>query len=169
MNNIELWLPVVGYEGFYEVSNLGNVRRVGKTTPLVLCTNNKHHYATVSLCKENKKKTHLVHVLVAKAFLGLPKDGYEVNHKNENKLDNRANNLEWVTRKENSNYGTRNQRISEKLKVVKCKPVAQIKDGVIINIFPSTIAARDIADPGHIGHCCHGKYKSAGGFQWKFV
>lgn len=177
----EAWKPVPGYEGNYEVSNIGRVRSVPHEVPtfcgnrvspgkiLRLFYNETTGYFHVCLSKDGNHKTHLVHRLVAMAFIPNPSALPQVNHKNEVKTDNRVENLEWCDSTYNNNYGTKRERISQKNKVSNCKPVAQIKDGAIIAIFPSTIAARHITDPGHIGACANGKRKTAGGYEWKFI
>ena len=175
------WKPVPQYEGLYEVNNLGDVRSVSHVVNFVWGTrytkpkllrqvaNKKTGYMSVCLCKGNKKKMVLVHRIVAMAFLENENDFPQVNHKDENKRNNSADNLEWCTAKYNNNYGTVKSRISKKNKIAKCKPVAQLINGKIIRVFPSAISASDIADPCHIGKCCNGKRKSAGGYQWAFV
>jgi len=101
------WKEIEGYEGFYEVSDQGQVRRVGKATGAVQGRILKlkagtSGYPIVHLSKENKVRTHMVHRLVAKAFL--PNRKEQVNHINGDKLDNRAENLEWVTQSENMRH-----------------------------------------------------------------
>lgn len=96
----EVWKDVVGYEGFYEVSSMGNVRRVGAVANLKPGKLNKG-YLGVGLCANKTKKSVTVHRLVAIAFLGMPKNNLEVNHINGVKNDNRLENLEWVTSREN--------------------------------------------------------------------
>lgn len=177
----EVWKPVVGYEGLYEVSSLGRVRSIPHDVPCVcgrrtvpgrvLCPSKSKttQYMSVCLSDGNRKKTYLVHRLVALAFLPNPNKYPAINHKDENKENNCVSNLEWCTPIYNNNYGTIKQRISAKNKISKCKPVAQMLNGAVITIFPSTISAKHIADPGHIGACCNGNRKSAGGYQWAFV
>ena len=177
----ETWKPVVGYEGLYEVSDYGRVRSVPHEVPYlhgsrispgrirVPNLNRRTGYLSISLCKGNVTKTKLVHRLVAEAFLPNPDNLPQINHKDEDKANNRLDNLEWCSVKYNNNYGTKNQRVSEKNKVSKCKPVAQIKDGIIVAIFPSTISAGHITDPGHISSCALGKQPTAGGFEWKYI
>lgn len=178
---IEDWKEIAGYEGYYEVSNMGQVRSVGRVVNTARGTRYKrphimaHNihpitgYHMVCLAKDGTKRTFLVHRLVGMAFVENPDGKPQINHKNENKSDNRAENLEWMTSAENTNYGTATERRSAKLSISKCKSVAQIKNGVIKAIFPSTLAAGIIADPGHIGACALGKRKSAGGYQWKYI
>lgn len=128
---MEVWKDIQGYEGLYQVSNLGRVRSLERITKrfngfkiceykdgnkiLKLSKNNKG-YLTIGLCKDGKEKKCKVHRLVAQAFIpnlyGLP----QINHKDENKENNIVSNLEWCNNKYNSSYGTRGKRISEKLK-----------------------------------------------------
>lgn len=113
---IEIWKDILGYEGLYQVSNLGNVRslnyrRSGKTKLLKQGTDNG--YKRVELSKNGKKKKYWVHRLVAISFISNPNNYKEVNHKDEDKSNNNVNNLEWCTREYNNNYGTRNKRTSE--------------------------------------------------------
>jgi len=101
------WKPVKDYEGYYEVSNKGDVRRVmssrgsvaGKIRKTFVGTSG---YKCLSLSKENQQQTKMVHRLVAEAFYG-PSE-LQVNHINGDKLDNRAENLEWATQSENMKH-----------------------------------------------------------------
>ena len=128
----ELWQPIDGYLGLYEVSNLGRVRsldrvlakrgRAGAMTTQHLkgkklkSARATHGYLTVSLWKKNKGQTHCVHVLVANAFIGDSANA-DVNHKDGDKLNNAASNLEICTRSENMKHAYRlglwngNQRV----------------------------------------------------------
>lgn len=126
---VEIWKPVVGYEGLYEVSNFGRVKgisrmvkgkfnnlRYQKETMRIQQINNRG-YCTLRLCKDGKYKQHFVHRLVATAFIPNDDETLEVNHKDEDKTNNYAFNLEWVTRKENMNYGNaKNKRYGRELK-----------------------------------------------------
>ena len=109
---MEEWKAIPGYEGLYEVSNMGNVRNVRRNTLLRLSkTNNR--YVRVSLCKNGIKTGLTVHRLVAEAFIPNPDNLPEVNHKDEDKTNNNVENLEWCDHKYNMNYGTRNIRAKE--------------------------------------------------------
>lgn len=119
----EIWKAIEGFEGLYEVSNLGRVRSLDRTYPnnyrphkgiikkFALCGGRGHNkYPTVGLQRVNPKfKTGaLVHRLVAKAFIPNPDNKPEVNHIDGNKLNNHVDNLEWCTRKENVQHSSDN-------------------------------------------------------------
>lgn len=104
--DIEQWRSVVGYEGFYEVSSLGRVRRVGKATGaitghILAILPITHGYLGCRLSKNNHAKTVRLHQIVASAFLGSCPKGYEINHKDSDKRNCSPNNLEYVTHQEN--------------------------------------------------------------------
>lgn len=125
----EIWKDVVGYEGYYQVSNLGRVRSLD-----IIDINGRRHkgkilknciidkYYGVYLCKNGERKTHLIHRLVAQAFLPNPNNLKEVGHKDEknlgnsNECNNQIDNLEWTTTKDNANMPHRKKRLSEKNK-----------------------------------------------------
>ena len=121
----EIWKPIAGYEGLYEVSNLGRVKSleryeiarkgvVRKRKGRILkSASDKDGYLKVTLSKEHKLKTIGVHRLVAEAFIPNPENKNTVNHKDENKNNNVVENLEWSTNGENNNHGSRNKKISE--------------------------------------------------------
>ena len=123
MTEEEIWCPIRGYEGIYEVSDQGRVKSIGYGKERILRPGrNTCGYLLVGLRKNREQKWYLVHRLVAQAFIPNPDNLPQVNHKDENKTNNSVQNLEWCDRKYNCNYGTRNQRIS--------KPVLQFtKDG----------------------------------------
>lgn len=106
----EEWKPIAGYEGLYKVSNLG---RVCNTQKVLKQTVSRKGYARVGLHKNGNLKTIEIHRLVAQAFLDNPNGFPEVNHKDENKLNNMVENLEWCTRKHNVTYGNRQKKATE--------------------------------------------------------
>lgn len=120
---MEIWKDIENYEGLYQVSNLGRVRRVDsevntgiKNSEKRICKGGmlkqnlkRNGYLSVDLSKEQKVKTISVHRLVAKAFiLNDDENKNQVNHINANKQDNRVENLEWVTPQENHNHAKEN-------------------------------------------------------------
>lgn len=120
---MEEWRDIKGYEGLYQISNLGRVKSLrdnhGNYREKILNPSNRKGYLIVSLCRKGRKREFKVHRLVALHFIDNPNNYSQVNHKDENKENNRVDNLEWCTPKYNSNYGTRTQRASEKLLEVK--------------------------------------------------
>ena len=130
MNTTEVWKPIKGYEMFYEVSNQGRVRSIAnrkcvkgidtysiRKTPLILNPmHNQFGHLHVHLVKGKKRKTKMVHRLVAEAFLNIPSDDYVVHHKDYNPKNNNVDNLEWCTQKENVNHSTVNMKHPKKYK-----------------------------------------------------
>ena len=123
-NMVERWEPIKGYVGSYEISSYGRVKSLARE---VVCSDGKvvHYkerllsqslstkgYPKVVITKNGKQKCIFIHRIVAETFIPNPNNLPEVNHINENKLDNRVENLEWMTTKENCNYGTRNYRMA---------------------------------------------------------
>ena len=168
----EIWKNIDGYEGLYQVSNLGrvkslNYRRTGKERILKPGTD-KGGYLYVFLYKNGKQKPFSIHRLVAKAFIPNPNKKPEVNHKDEDKTNNCLTNLEWMTRKDNLNYGTHNERMAK----TKSKSVIQYSlKGEFIRKWPSVIQIeRNLGFlSSNISQCCNEKNKSSYGYIWKFV
>lgn len=104
----EIWKPVVGYEGLYEVSNLGRIKSINlyaHKEPVILSTSQrKDGYLNIHLSKNNICKTYTVHRVVALAFIPNPNNLEMINHKDENRANNRVENLEWCSRKYNQLY-----------------------------------------------------------------
>ena len=166
---LDEWAVIDGYDGLYTVSNLGRVCSHHRNKPRMLRqrTNNRG-YSLVNLTKNGIIKTFKVHVLVARHFLPNPDGLTEVNHKDEDKSNNRADNLEWCTRSYNVNYGSRTAKQRAKV----CKAVVQFdKNGEIIAGYDSlTRASRTVGiSVQHIAACCKGKYPYAGGYIWKYL
>lgn len=121
------WKDVPGYEGLYKVSNQGDIatkRRQGSQGCVLHPVLQPHGYITVSLCKDGQVHKFYVHRLVAVTFLG-EKPGMEVNHKDENRSNNRLENLEWVTANQNCNYGNHNYRVAVTTRTNHAKSVVQ--------------------------------------------
>ena len=171
----EIFKDVKGYEALYQVSNFGqilslNYHRSGKPRLLKPCKST-NEYLQVNLYKNGKSKMCKIHRLVAETFISNPDNLPEVNHKDEDKTNNSVYNLEWVTAKENSNHGTRNERIAKtNTNGKKSKKVLQFtKFGELIREWPSTMECeRNGYYHGYIAACCRGERNSAYGFLWKY-
>ena len=113
----KIWKDIKGYEGLYMVSNGGDVKSV-KNGILKPSVYKGTGYYYVGLYKDGKRKGYTIHRLVADAFIPNPNNLPCVNHKDESKINNNVENLEWCTHRYNSNYGCRNEKISAKSKGV---------------------------------------------------
>lgn len=176
----EVWKDVAGYEGIYMVSNLGRVKALervwhcGKHKEKILHQQRVTGYLYVQLCRNNKRKLTRVHGIVASVFINKKEGCRFVNHINEDKYDNRVENLEWCTMKYNNNHGTRNERISKTQRYHRkdAKPVVQMTlDGVVVKEYSSiTDAGRDGWDRKAISNICRntGLAKTTKGYIWKF-
>lgn len=164
----EVFLDIPNYEGLYQISNFGRVRRNGKILKPAKDTNG---YLQVGLCKNGIRKNARIHRLVALTFLPNPNNYPEINHKNEDKTNNVVENLEWCTREYNINYGSRNEKASERISEIKSKPVLQFdKEGNFIKewIGQSEASRRLNIPQGNISKCCLGSRNSAGGYIFKY-
>ena len=113
-NTLEIWRPVIGYEGLYEVSSYGRVRSLKKNKVIKFFL--KGGYPYCGLFSDGKQKNHQIHRLVAQAFIPNPDNLPQVNHKDEDKTNNIVDNLEWCDRKYNMNYGSRTERFKQTMK-----------------------------------------------------
>ena len=164
----EIFTEIKGYCGKYLVGNKGSVKTRNRYKP--------HEYIELKGWKtergyrrvELNGKSFLVHRLVAEHFLPNPLNKETVNHKNEIKDDNRVENLEWMTNRENHNYGTRNKRVSVALK----KPILKIslESGEVLKKYQSCKDVEmDGFNKGSVGRCAnnHGLF-TTGGFAWRW-
>jgi hypothetical protein len=163
----EIFREIDGFPD-YEISNIGRVCSFkGKYPRIIKPRKNQCGYLTVGICTGGKQVTKGVHRLVAKAFVPNPKNKPQVNHIDEDKLNNVAENLEWVTPRENCNHGTRNKRMAE----TQGKTVVQYTtDGVFLAEYPSTHEAERVTgiSQADISKACRGKLKTAGGYIWLY-
>lgn len=172
----EIWKDVADYEGFYQVSNLGNVRSLGRTvlvdgySKYLKGIPIKPHivgvgYLGVMLHRNGKGKHYYIHILVGRAFIPNPENKKTINHKKGNKKKNGVADIEWNTHKENSIHAVRNGLIDN------YKPVIQYDlNGSILNSFKSITEAQNktsIPKP-QISAVCNGHRKTAHGYIWKF-
>ena len=168
----EIYRDIKGYEGLYQVSNLGNVKSLNynntnKEKVLQLCAHEKG-YLYVGLYKNGKRKSYIVHRLVAETFLNNPDNLPEINHKDENKTNNCVDNLEWCTTKYNINYGIHNEKMAKKLS----KPINQYDlQGNFIKSWNSATEINKVLgfDNTNISKCCRDIYKTAYGYKWRYV
>lgn len=173
------WRAVVGYEGFYEVSEDGEVRSISRVVPsrfktrkikgrTLLANKDKDGYLTVTLSKKNKITTKRVHRLVAEAFIPNPKGLPVINHKDETKDNNNFKNLEWCTVKYNTTYG----KSIEKRTAKRRKPIRAIK-GTEIKVFPSVTEASKTLEISHgsISGCLNNYRgrKSCKGYRFEYL
>lgn len=193
----EIWKPIPGYEGLYEVSTKGRVKKLERVTVrkngrkyhkkeriLKSWTNYKGYLCVNIYSNEGKQKYATIHRLVAKAFIPNPDNKPQVNHKDEVKTNNCVENLDWMTAKENNNYGTRIERITkaidkdtrkaicEAARKVNSKPVTQYsKDEKFIKVWSSIAEAGRQLGFSHssISKAARGAQKQAYGYIWKYV
>ena len=172
MEEKEIWKDIEGFEGLYQVSNMGNVKSLnynhtGKER-IMKPQKSSNGYLQVKLWKDGKAKRYLVHRLVANAFLDNSDNLPEVNHKDENKENNHVDNLEFCSRSYNCSYNGRAERIAEKNK----KPIYSINkvSGLIMYWNSAKEASRVLGiAKSHICNCLKGRKKSAGNFYWYYA
>lgn len=179
----EFWKPILNYEGLYQSSTFGRVRSIDRWVKskngsvrlskgkILKPGTDKDGYLQVGLYKNGKRKTYKVHRLVAEAFIQNPDNLPEVNHKDENKLNNNVENLEFCDCKYNINFGTRTERCSKKNTNGKLsKKVLQYTlDGQFVREWESTAeCGRNGFNHGNVVSCCQGKLKTYKGFIWSY-
>lgn len=179
----EIWMPIPSYEGVYEISNIGSVKSLprkgtGKCYKLISKQLIKGYF-NVNLCKNNKSKKLSIHRLVGLSFLiDTHFEGAVINHKNGIKTDNRVENLEWCTIKQNTQHAWNNS-LCKSAKYWqgkngslnhKSKPVLQFDKNMtfIKEHVSATFAAEETKiNRQHISQCCTGTRKHSGGFIWQ--
>lgn len=186
----EVWKDVEGYEGLYQVSNLGRVKslnynKTGKSKIMKSHLNSKGYYV-VALSKSGVHKTKCIHVLLAQSFIPNPEGKPTVDHINRDKTDNRIENLRWATRLEqtlnrdpetnrrsaetkrkNGDY----EKLKEMNKKLKGKAVIGISldDGHVIAYETIRTAEKDGFVSAGICACCKGKKRQYKGYVWKYI
>lgn len=170
---VELWKSISGYEGLYEVSNLGRVKSIPRKNAkggILHPSTSIWGYYLCGLWKNGKCKTFSVHRLVAEAFIPKIEGKDVINHIDCDKKNNCADNLEWTTQKENVRHSVKLGHYENS--GAENKPVIQSeKQGAFENKFRSISEAARITGIPHqnISKCCNKKLKSAGGYLWRFA
>lgn len=181
----EVWKNIPGYEGYYQVSSFGRVRSLDRIDSenhfrkgQILKFNYLRGYARVGLRNGKKQTMFQVHRLVALVFIPNPNNLPQVNHKDEDKLNNFVSNLEWCDSTYNINYGSRNQKVSNTHKGRKHEyswvPVlCYSTQGEFVGRYENIKEAASVtkAQPNAITACCRNKkyYHTAGGYKWKYA
>lgn len=176
----EIWKDIHGYEGMYQVSNLGRVKSIDRVVVKSdgtlfrlksrIMKPYSHTYMYVRLTKDGKNRSYSIHRLVCEAFHPNPNNYPCVNHKDNNPLNNYVGNLEWCTYAYNNNYGTHSQRLSDTMVE---------KYGVAIDVYTkrgeyikSYSSIRDAINDGYtrdsISKCCRGELDSHCGLIFKY-
>lgn len=180
----EIWKTIDNYES-YLVSSCGRIYSF-KSNKILKPSKSNNGYMCVELFNDRGYKRLTIHRIVAKAFIQNPYNLPQINHKDENKENNNANNLEWCTSKYNMNYGKmakirhtlidysteKRKKASRENGLKRSVPVLQYsKCGQFIARYDSAVDARRKTgiSASHIGECCKGKrYKSVGGYIWEY-
>ena len=183
----EIWKDIKGYEGLYQESNLGRIKRFLFVNNIIvkkqdkILKNQKHSagYNIITLTKNSQQKICLVHRLVAEAFLEKIDGKTYINHKDGNKSNNNVDNLEWCTQKENMQHAVKHNLInySTREKGAKNPRALKIKmidkdTNQIIKTFDSIVDARDFfgkKSSGGIVTCLKGRTKTIYGYKWEYV
>ena len=194
----EIWKDIAGYEGLYQVSNLGRVKSlprehkcyadrqyVTKERILIAHPNSKG-YLRVQLKKDGKVEQLFLHRLVAEAFIPNPSNKGEVNHIDNVPTNNNAENLEWTTHKENMEWSSKCGRYDHlkdqrseygKMNISKARKCVERKiclidenNNVLKEYNTLTDACKDYGlDCGGVCRCCQGKQKTCGGYRWRYA
>ena len=165
LENNEIWKDIKGYPD-YQISNLGRVWSKKRQIYLKPHKNNSGYLSVVIPSINGKYKGELIHRLVALTFIDNPDNLPCVNHKDEDKENNSASNLEWCDRSYNINYGSRNEKAGKKIG----KPVKCIETGIIYNSGKEAAKALGTT-PDIISKVLHNKSrcKTANGFHIEFA
>lgn len=166
----EIWKAIKGYEGIYEVSNLGRIKTLSRyirnrkmPEKIKKLDKGKYGYLRVELSNNKINKKYLVHRLVAETFIPNPNNLPCINHKDENKSNNIVNNLEWCDYLYNNLYNDKHKKNWVKVKQLD-------KNHNIINIFESVTEASKITNilQCKISNCLNNRQKTAGGYHWEY-
>ena len=164
---MEEWKDITGFEGLYQVSDLGNVRSMdykghGYTHNLKQ-RQDKDGYMVINMSKDKTPYTFKVHRLVAQMFIENPLHKSQVNHIDETTWNNAVTNLEWSTPMENSNHGSKNKAITQYTKAGDI--VKEWKSAADISVHFYGVRSKG----GNVTNCCKGKIKSFKGYIWRYT
>lgn len=171
IDDMEIWKNIKGYEGIYQISNLGRIKSLHNkfgNKELIMKQNLKRNgYYQIRLKRNGTVKDFIIHRLVAEAFIPNPNNYPCVNHIDENKTNNNANNLEWCSILYNNTYGNRLKKVSK----AQSKKVYQYDfNWKLIKIYDSCKEAskKTGISAGNISQCCNGSYNHAGSYYWRY-
>lgn len=162
----EIWKELPDFEGNYYVSNLGQIKstpRKGSAGGIMKGTKDKKGYVVVTLRLNGQQYTKKLHRLIAEVFVPNPEGLPEVNHKDEDKSNNRVDNLEWCTTEYNHEYGTRTERARIRCgKPIRCKETGEEYNGAkwaatVLDLDPSGIT-KALKNPNRTCGGCHWEY-----------
>lgn len=184
----EIWRPLVGFVGKYEVSNLGRVKSLGRMRGngvssyfqkerIIKGATREDGYVVLTLRNVNGEHKKYLHRAVAEAFLDNPCNYRTVNHKDGNPSNNIASNLEWLSYSDNCKHAYRVLgRVHPKpalgmlgIKNKRSIPIEQLKDGIVVGVFYGVRDAerKTGIKNTNISAVCNGKAKAAGGYTWR--
>ena len=176
----EVWKDIPGYEGIYEISNLGNVKsHFGKEERILVTNPCSSGYLKVVLCRDKHHKNVMIHRLVAEAFISNPYNERTVNHKDGNKKNNAVTNLEWCSYSNNQKHAYRTglnkwnpKKGKKQIPVIKMDLHTHEVIGEYESIGEAFRSIEEYKDKptryDAISRCCKGILKSAHGYFWKF-
>lgn len=159
------WTKIPNYDGFYEINEQGQIRSNYFSPPKIMTASlDKDGYLIIGLVKNGIRKTHKVHRLVLETFSPVENaDLMTVNHKDENKQNNTLSNLEWLSQKDNCNYGTRNIRCAKG----KGKKIIDTYTGQIYDSIKQASIELHF-DSSYIVKVCKHKIKTQGQYRWEY-
>ena len=157
------WKPILKFDGKYEASSLGEIRNM-RTGHILKASVNSQGYKYLSLGRGNSMR---VHRIIAATFIPNPKKLRDVNHKNGNKLDNRVDNLEWLSHSDNEIHKVYKLRTPGKL-LKPMRRVVCIENGKTYCSIAE--ACRDLnIKTNHISEACQGKISQTCGYHWRYA